>query len=424
MWLNYRIMHWSRHMESILKTALRDTPVVLLVGSRQSGKTTLVQSIGKQGGGVPQYITLDDPATLAAASTSPASFIEDLEAPAIIDEIQRVPELLLALKFRVDQQRKPGLYLLTGSANVLTLPKAADSLAGRMEVQTLWPLSQGEILGRREGFVDACFSKSLPRKIEATNWKTLLERMVCGGYPEVVRRTDASRRRAWWTSYLATLLERDVRDLSNIEGLREMPRLLELLATRTGGLLNYAEISRAAGISTTSVKRYIGLFRALYLHVELPAWFRNLEKRLVKSPKSYLNDTGLLCHLRGIDKDALLKDRQRVGPVLENFVIMEIRKQLGWSQITPRLYHYRDASGNEVDLVMEAPDGRLVGIEIKASIEVGRHDFRGLKELASQCEKDFVRGIVLYAGSARRAFGENLYALPLSSIWSFQQGAK
>ena len=412
-------MHFPRHIEDSIRTALGDTPVVLLVGSRQRGKTTLVRALAAENANRMRFVTLDDPATLSAAASSPASFLEDLGTPVIIDEIQRAPELFLPLKQRVDKDRAPGLYLLTGSANVLTLPKVADSLAGRIEVQTLWPLSEGEISGRRETFVDACFEDSMKGKEEAVEWKAMVERMVRGGYPEAVRRTDPRRRRAWWTSYLASILERDVRDLSNIEGLREMPRLLEILAARAGGLLNYAELSRTAGISATSLKRYVGLFRALYLHVELPAWFRNLEKRLVKSPKTYLNDTGLLCHLRGVDEKGLLKDRNRAGPVLENFVVMELRKQLGWSHLMPRMYHFRDASGNEVDLILETPDGRLVGIEVKASAQVDSGDFRVLKLLETLTGKDFVRGLVLYAGYERRSFGEKLLALPLSSLWNY-----
>ena len=411
-------MLFQRNIGKSIRAALEDTPVVLVVGSRQSGKTTLVRSLVAESGERMRYVTLDDPATLAAAASSPTSFIEDLGTPVIIDEVQRAPELLLVIKQRVDQERAPGLYLLTGSANVLTLPKVSDSLAGRIEVQTLWPLSEGEILGRKEGFVDACFQQSMKGEEEAVDWKALVEHMARGGYPEAVRRADPTRRRVWWTSYLASLLERDVRDLSNIEGLREMPRLLEILAARAGGLLNYAELSRTAGISATSLKRYVGLFRALFLHVELPAWFRNLEKRLVKSPKSYLNDTGLLCQLRGVDAKGLLNDRNRAGPVLENFVVMEIRKQLGWSTVMPRMYHYRDASGNEVDLILQAPDGRMVGIEVKASAQVDSSDIRGLKLLDTLAGKEFVRGVVLYAGKERRAFGEKLLALPLSSLWN------
>jgi predicted AAA+ superfamily ATPase len=286
-----------------------------------------------------------------------------------------------------------------------------------MELQTLWPLSEGEILGHREEFVDACFQSSMRIRVETVEWHELVEHMVRGGYPEAVRRTDPRRRRAWWTSYVASLLERDVRDLSNIEGLREMPRLLEILAARAGGLLNYAELSRAAGISASSLKRYVGLFRALYLHVEVPAWFRHLERRLVKSPKSYLNDTGLLCHLRGTDARGLLEDRNRAGTVLENFVVMEIQKQMGWSSVMPRMYHFRDASGNEVDIVLEAPDGRLVGIEVKASAQVDTGDFAGLRVLETLVGKNFVRGLVLYAGGERLAFGDRLMALPLACLW-------
>lgn len=411
-------MLYSRHITGAVGEALEDTPVVLITGARQCGKTTLARQLASEGAATPwAYATLDDPATLSAASASPASFIEDLGPKAVIDEIQRVPELFLTLKRQVDRERTPGRYLLTGSANVFMLPRLSDSLAGRMEALPLWPLSQGERENRREGFVDGCFQVRFPESGDPLEWPALLDRIVQGGYPEPMQRPSPSRKQAWWTAYLASILERDVRDLANIEGLREMPRLLEVLAARTGGLLNFSEMARTAGIPTSSLKRYVGLFRALYLHIELPAWFRNLEKRLIKAPKSYINDTGLLCHLRGVDARALGADRNRAGPVLENFVIMEIIKQIGWSECKPRPFHFRDVSGAEVDLVLETRDGKLVGIEIKSSSHVDSSYFRGLRTLARLAGPDFIRGIVLYSGTERLAFEDRLLALPISSIW-------
>ncbi|MCC5807572.1 MAG: ATP-binding protein [Opitutales bacterium] len=410
-------MQFERHLWEGVREALKDTPVVLLTGARQTGKTTLVRALADSAAEPRRYVTLDDPATLSAAGASPVSFVEDLGGRATIDEVQRAPEIFLALKRAVDAGGKPGCFLLSGSANVFVLPRVADSLAGRMEVLTLWPLSQGEIEGHREFFVDACFGTGDFESGGALRWPEVVDRMVRGGYPEAIRRTDPARRRAWWNSYVLSLLERDVRDLANIEALRELPRLLGLLAARAGGLLNFADLSRTVGISATSLKRYMGLFGALYLYVELPAWFRNLEKRLAKSPKIYLNDTGLICHLRGMDGAALAGNRERAGPVLENFVVLELRKQLGWSATGPRMYHFRDAAGAEVDIVLEAPDGRLAGIEVKAASDVSINDFRGLRRLADTVGSDFVRGVVLYTGSERLAFGERLTALPVAALW-------
>jgi len=217
------------------------------------------------------------------------------------------------------------------------------------------------------------------------------------------------------------LLERDIRDLARIEGMHELPRLVGILAARTGGLQNFAEVGRIAGIGTTTLKRYIALLRALYLHVEIPGWHRNLEKRLIKAPKTYLNDSGLACHLRGIDARALSADRNRAGAVVENFVAMELVKQISWSNIRPVLHHFRDVSGHEVDFVLEAPDGRVAGLEVKCSADLGNRDWRGLESLATAAGKDFVRGIVLYTGSKRLSFGPKLLALPMASLWRTRQ---
>jgi predicted AAA+ superfamily ATPase len=407
----------DRHLHSTCQAALGDTPVILLAGARQTGKSTLAKQLAGSWQEPMPFLTLDDPATLGAAKRGPDAFLEDAGTRCLIDEVQRAPELFLPMKKRVDAERLPGRYLLTGSANVLTLPKIADSLAGRMEVQVLWPFSQGELNGTPEGFVDACFGTPEALSTVMVEWPEFLERVVRGGYPEVVQRSQADRRRAWWEAYLKTLLERDVRDLANIEGLHELPRLLSILAARTGGLQNFAEVGRLAGISTSTLKRYVALLRAMYLHLEIPGWHRNLEKRLIKAPKTYLNDSGLICHLRGVDAKALSEDRNRAGAVVENFVAMELVKQISWSKTRPTLHHFRDVAGNEVDFVMEAPDGRIVGIEVKCSSDLGSREWRGLETLASLAGRDFVRGIILYTGQQRLASGKNLLALPLASLW-------
>ncbi len=365
-----------------------------------------------------RYLTLDEAGVLAAAEADPAGFLAGLEGPVILDEVQRSPGLFPAIKAEVDRDRRPGRYLLTGSANVLLLPRLSESLAGRMEIQTLWPLTQGEMEGAEEGFVDALFSADpLPIPEEPYGTPVLYERLLRGGYPEVVGRSSEARRRAWFGSYVTTILQRDVRDLSNIEGLTELPRLLSLLAARSASLANYAELSRSASMPQSTLKRYVSLLEATFLIKTLPAWSSNLGKRLVRSPKLLLCDTGLISSLQGLNAERLASDPVLVGPLLENFVAMEIQKQSTWSATQPRLFHFRTQTGQEVDIVLEDASGQVVGVEVKASATVGARDFRGLRALAEASGNRFRRGVVLYTGKTDVPFGESLHALPVSSLW-------
>ncbi|MCX8090459.1 MAG: ATP-binding protein [Verrucomicrobiae bacterium] len=408
-----------RHLTPRLLAALADTPVVFLQGPRQAGKSTLVQSLQSHGHAA-SYLTLDDAATLAAASADPDGFVAGLPERVILDEVQRVPELFRAIKRSVDTNRKPGRFLLTGSAQVLLLPKVSESLAGRMEVLTLWPFSQGEIAGQREGFVDACFAPELTlRALDAPRWAGLAARISTGGFPEAVARSEESRRHAWFDAYLTTLLERDIRDLANISGLRDLPRLLRLLATRVMGLLNLAELSREAAMPQTTLHRYFTLFEATFLARTLPPWHANLGLRLVKTPKLWLVDTGLLCHLLGIEAARLATDDLMSGPALECFVASELTKQLSWSRTRASLFHYRTHSQQEVDFVLESAAGKLVGIEVKKTASPSEADFKGLRHLAEQTGKRFLRGVLLHTGPSSAAFGKNLYALPVSALWQY-----
>lgn len=410
-----------RNLTSRLLAALRDTPVVYLQGPRQSGKSTLVQALGDEGHGA-DYLTLDEAPTLAAAQSDPDGFIGGLPGRVILDEVQRVPELFRAIKRSVDVDRRPGRFLLTGSAQALVLPRLSESLVGRMEVLTLWPFSQGEIAGRRERFVDACFADELRLgRLNDSGWPALTERIVLGGYPEALARTDPARRHAWFGSYVSTILDRDVRDLANVSGLRELPRLLRLAASRAMGLLNFADLSRDAGIPSTTLQRYWALFEATFLVRSLPPWHANLGLRLVKAPKVLLGDTGLLCYLLGLDAARLQADDLMTGAALEAFVASELTKQISWSQTVPRLYHYRTHSQQEVDLVLEDARGRLVGIEVKKTASPQSGDFKGLRHLRDQTGEKFQRGILLYTGASSVAFGPNLHALPVSALWQVHE---
>lgn len=412
---------YRRNILPLLREALRDTPIVLLNGARQVGKSTLVRS-GVFGGDEARYLTLDDAGVLAAAEGDPVGFVSGLGGRIILDEVQRAPGLFLAIKTEVDRDRRPGRFLMTGSANVLSLPKLSESLAGRMEILTLRPLSQGEIEDVEEGFVDALFKGEFPPPgEEAEGTSALHERMLAGGYPEALGRSTERRRRAWFDSYVTTILQRDVRDLANIEGLTELPRLLSLLATRTASLLNYAELSRSAAMPQSTLKRYFSLLETTFLIQLLPAWSANLGKRLVKAPKLMFGDTGLASSLQGLNAERLSTNLQLAGPLLENFVAVDLYKQASWSRTQPSLFHFRTQKGEEVDVVLEDNAGRIAGIEVKSAATVSARDFRGLRTLAEATGDRFRCGVVLYTGKTVIPFAENLYALPVSSLWKMAQ---
>lgn len=409
-------MYWRNITQNLLD-ALSDSPVVLLNGARQTGKSTLVQELAAREHPA-RYLTFDDLGVLVAAKEDPVGFLAGLDGPVILDEVQRVPELFLPLKAEVDRNREPGRFLLTGSANIMLLPRLAEALVGRMEILTLEPFSQGELAGHREGFIDAIFSDGpLSLSGPTGNRKELVFRLLRGGYPEAVRRESVVRRQAWYDSYIATLLQRDLTELSRIEGFSNLPRLLNLLAARVGGLLNLADISRTSSIPHSTLRRYMALLQATFLVRPLPAWSANLGKRQIKTPKLYLNDTGLLAHLLGVDIDRLNLDNGIIGPLLENFVIGELRKQKGWSKHRPIMYHHRTQSGEEVDIILEDRAGRIVGIEIKAASSLGSRDLRWLRSLADSVGSRFHRGVILYNGNQIVPFGPNLQALPLDILW-------
>lgn len=407
----------QRHLISAILAALKDTPVILLIGARQSGKSTLATWVATEKHPA-RYLTLDNASVLTSAQADPTGFVGGLEGPVVLDEVQRVPELFLAIKASVDRDRRPGRFLLTGSANVLLLPRLSESLAGRMEILTLWPLSQGEIEGVREGFIDAVFARTLPALATQTEgWSGLVRRMLRGGYPEVLARDTTDRRRAWFGSYVTTILDRDVRDISGIEGLTAMPALLTLLATRSTALLNYADLSRGLGMPQSTLKRYMALLETTFLVQTVRAWHSNLGKRLLKTPKAVLTDSGLMAHLLSLSHERLAERRDLAGPLVETFVLMELRKQATWSERQPHILHFRTQAGQEVDIVLEDPGGKIVGIEVKASATIGPEDFKGLRALSQIAGKRFHRGIVLYDGAESLPFGPGLQAMPISALW-------
>ncbi|MFL5294355.1 MAG: ATP-binding protein [Myxococcales bacterium] len=405
---------FTRHLQTVLLDALADTPAVMIVGARQTGKTTLAKGLA-EGPWRASYVTFDDPTSLEAALGDPVGFVAALVQPVVIDEIQKAPSLLPAIKSTIDAHRKPGRFLLTGSANVLALPTVSESLAGRMEVSTLWPLSQGELQDRPERFIDRVFASEQFPTGQGTD--DVVARIVRGGYPEAVTRTRRGRRRAFFDAYVDTILAREVEDIAAIEHLGTLRRLLRLAAVRGASLVNHSEWARAIAVPVSTLRRYWALLQTLYLVHELPAWASNRGKRLVRSPKFYVFDTGLCAALSGLDELALRRDTALLGPLLETFVAAELKKQIGWSRVRPTLYHFRTHGGDEVDLVLEDARGRIVGIEVKASHTVTASDLRGLGALASVAGKSWVQGLVLHLGTSAVPFGAGLGAYPIEALW-------
>jgi predicted AAA+ superfamily ATPase len=406
---------YPRFATARVHRALLDTPVVLINGPRQCGKTTLVKDLV---GGRRTYLTLDDETTLAAAQTDPTSFIRNLDRVSI-DEVQRAPELLRAIKRAVDQDRRPGRFLLTGSADLLSIPRASESLAGRMEVVTLFPLSRAEIARRRATFLERAFEGALVSVPAAALQlgAELVNIVVAGGYPEVLARADAARREAWVREYTRAVIARDVHDIADVAHLDEMPRLLRALALHAGQLVNFAELGGQLDLDAKTARRYLGILEQVYLVRRIEPWFTNRLKRLVKTPKLHFIDSGLLAALRSLRPQSVLVDRVAFGALLETFVYAELAKQAAWSDRTIAFHHYRDKDRYEVDLVLERDDGTVVGIEVKAAATVTERDFAGLRRLASACGDRLALGLVVYDGDAAVSFGHRLHAAPISCPW-------
>lgn len=407
----------TRNITPRVKEALQDSRVLLINGARQAGKTTLVKSLIEAGHSA-QYVTLDDLTLLQQAKTDPQGFIKNFSSPVIIDEVQRAPEIFLPIKQAVDEAQLPGHFVLTGSTNIFTLPKLADSLAGRMEILHLQPFSQGELAGLQDQFIDRiCADKFKLALVEPINREDLFDRILRGGYPEILKRESPRSRKSWFDGYLRTLFERDLRDLSNVRDLHDFPRLLNYLATRSSTILNLSEVSRSVGIQHETLRKYTSLLEALWLIIELPAWSANLGKRMVKTPKIFLNDTGLIAANLGITADRFIREPLLLGQMIETFVVLELMKQQTWSEADVKLYHFRDHNGLEVDVVLEMPNGDIIGIEIKATATPGSEDLSGLRSLQKLAGRRFKRGVLLHGGTTNLAWGEDISMMPISALW-------
>jgi predicted AAA+ superfamily ATPase len=400
-----------------------DTPVVVVVGPRQCGKSTLAELVAGERGA--RQVTLDDAGPRAAANADPTGFVEALELPVVIDEFQKAVELLPAIKSRVDRARSggrrvAGMFLLTGSANVWASLRVSESLAGRAERLQLWPLSQGEILGRRETFIDAVLAGRVAQITGASTGRRAVSRaLVTGGYPEMLARGDPQRRARWLENYVQMILERDVRDLAaKAQQLDELPRLLGAAAARVTGLLEISGLARDTKLKRDTASRYLTLLELLFLLRRAPAWSRNLGQRLIKAPKLWFPDSGLASQLVGYDEHRFETDETpHAGALFENFVASELTKQATWCEADVGLYHLRTAGGSEVDLVIEARDGTIAGVESKLTASVRARDFNGLRRLRDRLGERFGAGIVVHTGPDTLPFGDRLWAVPISALW-------
>jgi predicted AAA+ superfamily ATPase len=407
---------FARSAQSLVLDALADTRVVLIAGARQVGKSTLALEIGRAGHFAEEF-SLDDSRTRETVLADPEGFVAGLSGPVFIDEIQRAPDLLLAIKSAVDRDPVPGRFLLTGSANIRTARKVKDALTGRLETVHLWPLAQSEIHGSSTNFLDVLFAREPPRVSGAPVGRgAFVDIAAAGGYPEA--RVRSGRRRArWFANYLDTTLDRDLREISDARKLGEIPRLLRLLASQAANVISHRAIAAKLDLTHDTVRDYVGLLQTIFLVHLLPAWRPGIGAREKHAPKAYLLDSGLLAHLLGADERRIATDDQVTGKVLENFVVTEVLKHAAWARTEANAYHYRQRD-EEVDLVLESRAGDIVAIEVKATVSVSRRDVRAIEKLRDRTGRRFQAGVVICPCAQTVPLGRDIWAVPLSGLWS------
>ncbi len=387
-----------------------------LLGARQVGKSTLALEVARTGDGA-EYISLDDAGVAQAARSDPIELVASIDGPVVIDEIQRAPELLLAIKQKLDMDDSPGQFLLTGSADLLTLPTISDALPGRVQYLRLWPFSQAELQGTSAPFVDSLFDGEFPPVSGAPIGRRAVAPMLArGGYPEAQRHSSRGLD-GFFESYVSSLLSRDLADIADVREPRNVDRVLRLLAARSGGILSINGIAAELEINRATVAKHVEILERLFLVRRLGAWHRNLGGRLVKSPKAYVVDSGLLAHLVGADEGRIMEDGGVAGALLESFVAMELVRLAELAERPLTLHHYRDQRQREVDVVLERHSGEVVGVEVKAGATPHSADFDGLRYLRDKLGGQFKAGVLIYTGSRTLPFGDRLVAVPVSGLW-------
>jgi predicted AAA+ superfamily ATPase len=407
----------SRHARPNLTRALAESRAVALIGARQVGKSTLARDLAANEFPA-QYISLDDQVAVDTARADPRGFVAKIKGPTVIDEVQRAPGLLLAIKERLDLNQARGQFLLTGSANILTLPTIADALPGRVEYVRLWPFSQGELHGVHERFIDALLGGRFPNVSGAPVGRPALAGLLAtGGYPEMQSRRPRGRV-GFFSSYIASIIDRDLPDVANVHNAQNVERLLYVVAARSAALASFEGMGKELEVDANTVRAHVKILEDLFLIRRLEPWHTNLGSRKVKTAKLYVVDSGLLAFLIGAGEQRIIDDGAVAGMVLESFVAMELLRQSDWLEEPVRLYHYRDKQQREVDVVIEHYSGEVAGVEVKASATVGEKDFAGLRYLREKLGRKFKGGVVLYLGSDTLPFGERLAAVPLQGLWA------
>lgn len=406
---------YKRHIEPRLKEALKNFPVVLIQGPRQCGKTTLARM---SGGYV--YRSFDDEDTRRFAETDPVGFVKDLPDRVILDEAQKVPRLFSSIKLTVDRNRKPGAFILTGSVSVLQVRRITDSLAGRMAIITLHPFSQSELSQESPGFLNTLFSKGFKHRQYEPTEENMAGRIVAGGYPVALKLRGEKKRADWYRNYIEALVQRDAPDIASVRSPEVLAELLALAASQSGQLLNINSLSSSFQLSSPTIREYMFLLQKMFLWENLPAWHSNRRKRLVKTPKLHLGDTGIACALTNLNKNALAKDRALLGHLLETFVFQELRRQASGHKKPHKFFHYREKEGAEVDIVIQREGVRLAGVEVKASSTADKSDFHGLRRFKAVAGKHFAGGALVYNGDTSGKFEDGLYAVPLRLLWGMK----
>lgn len=409
----------DRRMEPLIDEGIDDARIVFVAGARQVGKTTLIRKITRPGGGRPmRELNLDDKATRDAANSDPAGFVAGLGGPAFIDEIHRAPALLLELKKAVDDDTVPGRFVITGSANVLASKKILDALPGRIDRFALWPLAQTEIERGRVNFLDALFAGEPPQVTGApVGLPAYADRIVAGGFPEARERKPGRSRSRWFDSYVAGSLERDLKELADVRRADDAEHLLRLLASQTANLFKADPIGNKLGMDHKTVKSYVGLLRQMHLVHQLPGWRPGLGARESTTPKMYVSDVGLLCHLLGADARRLLADDQVRGKGCETFVVNEVLKHASWADVQTRVYHYQRRD-EDVDLVLEDRAGDIACVEVKAAATLTAKDWRWLAKLRDARGSSFRAGVVVASVAQTTPLGDRLWAVPYSGLWA------
>lgn len=406
----------ARNIYPLVLEALTSSRVVCLLGARQVGKTSLALHLAEHDYPATTY-SLDRKQTLESALRDPDVFINDLDGPVLIDEIQRAPELLLAIKDRVDRNPATGQFLLTGSANLLTLPMVADSLPGRVTYATLWPFTQGELYGTREQFIDRLFAGEPPHLTGLQpGIRPHTDALITGGYP-LAQGNKGRALSQFFAGYLRSMLRRE--ELEQIASLRhygDLEQLLRLVAMRSGAIANFSSLSNKIGLTSKTVQSYTKVLSDLFLVYWLRPWRANLSQRELKAPKLYLTDSGLLAHLTGVNEQRLTQLEYDAGTLVETFTVTELLRQSEWATEEVRPFYYRDQYDREVDLILERNSGELVAIEVKSG-SVRKEDFRHLEFLRNRAGKRFRAGVVLHLGRDTLPYGDRLWSVPLSGLW-------